>query len=89
MSQPERSAITYPCSYHLRVIVRQQADVEQQLTGLVLRHIPAGDLLGITATPSRAGSYTAFVFHLIASSQQQLEALYQELNQHELVKMSL
>ncbi len=89
MSQSERPVITYPCSYNLRVIVRQHPEAERQLTELVLHHIPAADFHGMSARHSRAGNYTAFVIHLVAFSQQQLEALYQELNQHELVKTSL
>jgi putative lipoic acid-binding regulatory protein len=89
MPPPQRLNMEYPCSYNLRVIVKQHAEAEQLLTELVLRHVPASDFNGMTARNSREGNYIAYVIQLFITSQQQLEALYQELNRHELVKLSL
>ena len=89
MSPSEKPQIEFPCSYHLRVIVIQHPEAKKLLTELVLRHVPAEDFHGMTATSSRTGKYTAYVIYLLAANKQQMEALYRELNQHELVKMSL
>ncbi|MBI5861335.1 MAG: DUF493 family protein [Rhodocyclales bacterium] len=61
----------------------------QAIVAVVLEHAPEFDAATMEMRPSRAGNYLALTCTIRATSQTQLDALYQALTAHPLVKVVL
>jgi uncharacterized protein len=64
-------------------------DFAQTITAVILRHAPDFDPAGIEFRPSKTGKYIGITATIQAQSKAQLDALYQELSTHPMVKVVL
>jgi putative lipoic acid-binding regulatory protein len=78
----------FPCSYPLKVMGLNTDEFKSAVISVVRRHT---DIAQATSSSqlSRTGKYLSITVTFIAQSRPQLDALYQELNDHELVLMTL
>ena len=86
---PEESLIEYPSDFPIKVMAHTHPDLIDLLTALVLEHDPEFDRETIEIRPSSKGNYTGLTFIVRAVSREQLDAIYQKLHGHELVKIVL
>lgn len=89
MSPPTAaSCLQFPCSFPLKVMGLKAPAFEQAVRGIVERHLP-GVSVEYATRESGAGKYQAITATFTAVSREQLDALYRDLNAHELVVMTL
>lgn len=91
MSTPpaRQTLLEFPCDFPLKIIGQRSDDFAAQMLALVHQHAPDYDAATTAMRPSSKGHYLALTCTIRAQSQQQLDALYQALVDHPLVKVVL
>ena len=82
------SCFTFPCSYPLKVMGPKTEAFEKAVREIMQKHLH-GAPVQYDKRPSGTGKYLAITATFEATSKQQLDEIYQELNGHELVVMTL
>ncbi len=78
----------FPCSFPLKVMGLNTEEFKSAVLSIVHKHVER-DSLTSSSELSRTGKYLSITVTFTARSRTQLDALYQELNDHELVLMTL
>ncbi len=81
----ESSLIEFPCDFPLKIIGYQRAGYAQSILEVVKRHAPDYDGAEMEMRPSSKGKYLSLTCTVCATSQVQLDALYQDLCGHPMV----
>ena len=81
--------LTFPCKFPIKVMGHGSADFRQLVFDIVNRHAPELDDSQLSVRESRQGKYQAVTVMLVATSRAQLDAIYQDLSDHERVVMAL
>jgi putative lipoic acid-binding regulatory protein len=81
-------ALQFPCSFPLKVMGRNSEAFELAVREIVGRHLPGVHVV-YAVRHSSAGAYRSLTATFTAVNREQLDALYRELNAHELVVMTL
>ena len=79
----------FPCAFPLKAFGRNSDDFEALVLEIVRRHVPDLDDSAVSSRVSRGNNYRAVTATFMAHSREQLDALYQDLTQHEQVLMVL
>ena len=85
----EDSLLEFPCRFPIKAMGRQTGDFEALVTGIVMTHADLWPGESIRSAPSKAGTYVSITAVVKATSQDQLDAIYQELTDCEQVLMAL
>jgi putative lipoic acid-binding regulatory protein len=85
----ELAGIEYPLDFPLKIMGRNEPGFVQAVTAIVRRHAPEFDPATVEMRPSRKNTYLSVTCVIRAQSRAQLDALYQELNDHPMVVMVL
>lgn len=83
----DESLIKYPCDFPIKVIGKQHPDFCAEIIKLVQEHDPAFSEQRVELRGSRNGNYIGITVTIWATSRLQLDALYQALCDHPLVKV--
>lgn len=88
-NESSHSLIEYPTDFPLKIFGLQHADFAQTVLEIVTRHAPdfVADSMEIRA--SKNARYISLTCTIRATSRTQLDAVYQELCDHPMVKMVL
>jgi putative lipoic acid-binding regulatory protein len=81
--------IAYPLDFPLKVMGRREPGFVRVVVEVVRKHAPEFDDSTIEMRPSKKNTYLSVTCTIIATSREQLDALYQELNDHPAVVMVL
>jgi putative lipoic acid-binding regulatory protein len=81
--------LEFPCEFPLKAIGKNTADFENHVVTIARNHIPQLDEASISRRPSNGDKYLGVTITFTAQSQQQLDALYQELSDSDHVLMLL
>lgn len=79
----------FPCVFPLKVIGRNVVEFEGEVLTIVQKHVPEARRENVSRRPSAGNKYLALTVTFVAENQTQLDALYLELNRHELVLVTL
>jgi putative lipoic acid-binding regulatory protein len=82
------TCFTFPCSYPLKVMGQKTDAFEKAVREIMAKHLQ-GAAVHYDSRPSGTEKYIAITATFTATSKAQLDAIYQELNDHELVVMTL
>lgn len=85
----EEPKITFPCSYPIKVVGDVRESFHEEVYAVVLRHDPTMTTDKVSQKASRQGNFISISFMLRAESQQQLEALFEDLKAVESVRLVL
>jgi uncharacterized protein len=85
----EGSLLRFPCPFPVKVMGPAVPELQEQVKRIVQRHAPDTADDACSRRPSRGGRYLAITVVIQARSQAQLDALYRELTDCELVTMVL
>ena len=87
----EETLLEFPCRFPIKAMGRAEADFEALVVQIVRRHAElwSGDDLPVTTNPSRTGKYSGVTVVIVATSRQQLDAIYQDLTDCPEVLMAL
>jgi uncharacterized protein len=75
--------------YPIKVIADSHADLRQQVIEIIRRHDPELEESTIEVVQSSKGSYSSVRVAILATGEDQLRALHEELIQNPLVRMVL
>ena len=89
MSTSRPTLLKFPCLFPLKVIVRNVAEFEAEVLTIVQNHVPDAETGHLSRRRSAQNKYLALTITFIAHSQEQLDNLYQELNRHHLVVVTM
>ena len=90
MTIPEsESLIEYPSAFPIKVMGKQNPELAQALTDIVLQFDPGFDAATVEMRPSKGGNYIGLTFTVTATSREQLDGLYRALHGHPLVSLVL
>ena len=85
----EESAIEFPCAFPIKMMGRNEAEFRATARALVEKHAGAVDDDAVQASLSRNERFVSVTVTIHATSQQQLDAIYQDVTDHEDVLMAL
>ena len=85
----EESAIEFPCEFPIKMMGRDTPEFRSTARALVEKH--AGKVAddAVREAQSRKGNFVSITVTITATSQQQLDAIYQDVTDHEDVLMAL
>ena len=85
----EETLLTFPCEFPIKIMGRSSETFETEVVEIVRKHTPELSENAVTSRPSEKGNYVAITVTVIATSKQQLDNIYLELNAHEEVLMTI
>lgn len=83
------SLVQYPSDFPLKIFGEQHPEFAQSVLDVVTRHAPDFVAASMEMRASKTAKYISLTCTIRATSRAQLDALYQELCAHPLVKMVL
>lgn len=86
---PKDQLIKFPCSYPLKVIGKNTNEFYSVVSTIIERHVPESDSITYTSRVSSGDKYLSITAAFHAENQEQLTAIYEDLNGHELVLFTL
>ena len=85
----EESLLEFPCKFPIKAMGRQSKEFEATVTAIITRHAELWPGEEIRAAESSAGNFVSVTAVVTATSQQQLDNIYQELTDCVEVLMAL
>ncbi len=89
MSDEAADLFAFPCEFPIKIMGLASDALAQAVLEVVLRQAPDFDAATMVMRSSSAGKYLSLTCTIQATSRAQLDALYQELSSHPLVKFVL
>lgn len=86
---PEQSLIEYPSDFPIKVMGPMHEDFAATIVEVVRLHDPEFHEGRLEKRPSSSGNYLGLTVIVRATSREQLDALYQALTSHPMVKIVL
>ena len=83
------SLVDYPCDFPIKVFGQQQAGFAQAVLEVVSKHDPKFAAADMEMRASKNARYISLTCTVRATSREQLDAIYQELCDHQMVVMVL
>ncbi len=83
------SVIEYPLEFPIKVMGLNRPDFAPAMIAIFRKHAPDFDPETIVTRESREAKYLSLTMSIIATSREQLDALYSELSDHPMVTMAL
>ena len=89
MADRDRKLMDFPCSYPLKVIGKNTNEFYSTVSAIIERHVSDSSGITYTGRVSSGDKYLSITATFSAESQEQLAAIYKELNDHRLVLFTL
>jgi putative lipoic acid-binding regulatory protein len=89
MTHAQRTPFEFPCVFPIKALGLNADDFEAVVVDIVRRHAPHIADDAVSCRLSRSHKYLSVTVTLIAESRDQLDAIYQDLSNHERVLMLL
>lgn len=89
MTDAQSTLLTFPCSFPLKVIGKDEQDFTSLVVAIVRKHVPQLRDDSVQRTLSGGGKYVSLTMIFTAESKEQIDALYRELSEHESVLVVL
>jgi uncharacterized protein len=84
-----KNSIQFPCLYPLKVMGKNTHEFYTVVSAIIGGHIAEGDEVTYHSRTSSGGKFISVTATFRAQSQEQLNGIYDDLNHHELVVMTL
>lgn len=89
MTEQTESPLTFPCRFPIKAMGRANGSLTTEVEKMVRRHAPEVTAEDVRTAASARGNYVSVTVTITARSREQLDAIYLELNAHELILMTL
>lgn len=89
MSESEQSKLTFPCEFTFKVIGATNDLFQSEMLQIFRHHFPSLGEAAVTSKLSKNDKYLALSITVQATSQAQLDNIYQVLSHHPLVLFAL
>ncbi len=83
------SPLQFPCTFPIKAVGKATPELDIQIIEIVRRHVEDINEGAIKTRPSKAGNYLSVTVTIEATSQEQLDAIYQDLTDCPEVIMAL
>ena len=80
-SSPQESPLKFPCDFEVKAFGKAEEGFTQHVADIVRRYAPSLHSKQIRVRPSREGRYVSVVMTVRATSREQLEAIYRDLQE--------
>ncbi len=87
MDKARAQGLTFPCSFPVKAIGIHTDDLHANVVSIIRRHAPELEDAAVDSRQSAGGKYLAITATIIATSQEQLDAIYRDLNAYDKVLM--
>jgi uncharacterized protein len=85
----EETLFEFPCDFSIKAMGLHTPDFDAVVVEIVRKHAPDLREGAVQTRPSKGGKYLAVTVTITATSKKQLDSIYQDLTDHELVLMSI
>ena len=85
----EELQLEFPCDFPIKVVGAASAAFEQQVFAIATKHDSAFSAEALKRNQSRSGKYHSLTLGIRATSKAQIDAIYADLTQCELVLWAL
>jgi putative lipoic acid-binding regulatory protein len=89
MSDNQETLLEFPCQFSVKAMGLAAPDFDSVVVQIVRRHAPDIGEGSVRIRPSSGGKYLSVTVTFEATSKNQLDAIYQDLTDHERILMSL
>jgi len=83
------TSLEFPCEFPVKAMGLATDDFDALVVEIVRRHVTDFGEDSVRSRFSRKGKYVSVTVNIMATSQAQLDAIYQDLSDHERVVMAL
>ena len=83
------SLFKFPCAFPIKVMGKNSDELYPVVSAIMEKHVPGLDGVAFESRLSSSDKYLSITVTFTAESKDQLDAIYLELNGHELVLMTL
>lgn len=87
--EEEESLLEFPCAFPIKAMGLAEPGFDELIIELVRRHAPDIRADSVSARPSKGGKWISITVTIQARNKAQLDAIYQDLTDHEKVVMAL
>jgi putative lipoic acid-binding regulatory protein len=88
-SEEHISLLEFPCRFPIKAMGRSSEEFEPAVTAIILAHAQLWPGEAVTLAPSKEGNFVSVTAVIEAQSQEQLDAIYQDLTDSDQVMMAL
>ena len=85
----QESPLEFPCTFRIKAMGPATGEFEALVLGIVRRHVPDLGEGAVHSRPSSRGKYLSVTVDIRATSRDQLDRLYADLNAQDQVLMTL
>lgn len=85
----QQTLLDFPCIFPIKAMGAADTAIEAAVREILERHVPDLDPGAVTTRASSGGKWLAVTARIRAQSKGQLDAIYRELSDHELVVYAL
>lgn len=89
MTRSDDTLLEFPCQFPIKIMGLATEEFETEVIQIIHRHVPDLSENAVKRRDSAANKYLALTVTINATSKSQLDAIYQELSDHQLVLMAL
>lgn len=87
--EPQETLLEFPCDYAIKAMGETSDQLDAVVVEIVRRHVDDIAEGAVSTKQSSGGKFTSITVNIEATSKPQLDAIYQELSDHELIKYVL
>lgn len=87
--QQNETLFEFPCDFPIKAMGESSADFDALVVSIVRKHVDDINEGAVASKQSSGGKFTSVTVTIRATSKAQLDAIYQELSSHEMVKYVL
>lgn len=85
----QETLLEFPCDYAIKAMGETSEQLDMIVVEIVRRHVEDLAEGAVSTRQSSGGKFTSITVNIRATSKPQLDAIYQELTDHELIKYVL
>lgn len=85
----QETLLEFPCDYAVKAMGETSEQLDAVVVEIVRRHVEDLTEGAVSTKQSSGGKFTSITVTIRATSKPQLDAIYQELSSHELIKYVL
>ena len=85
----ETTLLEFPCQFPIKAMGKANVEFDLLVIEIVRQHVESLDKNAVKTRPSKNGTFLAVTVTIEATSKPQIDAIYQQLNDHPLVLMVL
>ncbi len=85
----EQSLLTFPCEFPVKAMGKSSDDFDAKVVSIIRRHVEDIKEGAVSTNTSKGGKFTSVTVMVDAQSKEQLDKIYQSLNDDSDVMMTL